>query len=167
MKAFAIASLAGLIVLAGAWGLQAQDKPKADGTKATSEDVAAALKAVNDAKKLIGEDKKTEAAAKLDEAAKLLAKIQSATSQPATAPAPAAPVVSGETFKGTVHATTTRKIPRLNVDGKEYDLSAAAGADAAVKDTLAKISKGEVTGRYVVKGTAGGSALSVTSIKPE
>ena len=167
MKTRTTAILAGLIVLAGAWGLQAQDTRRADGVKVSSEDVAAALRAVNDAKKLIGEDKKTEAAAKLDEAAKLLAKIQSAASQPAIAPAPTAPAVAGETFKGTVHATATRKIPRLNVDGKEYDLSAAAGADAAVKDTLAKISKGEATGRYVVKGTAGGSALSVTGIKPE
>jgi hypothetical protein len=130
--------------------------------------VAAALRAVTDAKKLIGEDKKAEAVAKLDEAAKLLAKIQAAASQPASIPAAVVvPASTAETFKGTVHATISRKIPRLTVDGKEYDLSAAAVADASVKDTLAKISKGEATGRYVVKGTASGNVLSVVSITPE
>jgi hypothetical protein len=74
---------------------------------------------------------------------------------------------AGDTFKGTVHATMTRKIPRLNVNGAEYDLSPAANAHASVKDTLAKISKGEATGRYVVKGTARGNGISVVSISPE
>jgi len=68
-----------------------------------------------------------------------------AEDKPAAAPA--------KTFTGTVESTATHHRPRLVVEGTHYELKPSANADATVADTLAKISKGEATGRYVVKGT--------------
>jgi hypothetical protein len=68
-----------------------------------------------------------------------------------TAPANAA-AATEETFTGPVHTTQTRKMPRIVVGEARYNLKAAENAGATVADTIARISKGELTGDYVVKG---------------
>ena len=67
-----------------------------------------------------------------------------AEDKPGAAPAKA--------FIGTVESTASQRRPRLVVEGTHYDLKASVNADATVADTLARISKGEATGRFVVTG---------------
>ena len=57
-----------------------------------------------------------------------------------------------ETFRGTAARSGTHKRPRLDVDGKRYELKASDKADASVQKMLAKFSKGD-TGSYAVLGT--------------
>ena len=153
MKSLAIGlSVVLCLVLAGAWlaPAQGQDKPKAaTGTVAVA-DIDAAAKAVAEANTALNADKKKEAQEKLDQAAKLLAQMKAA----ATAGTAAAAAAAGDagTFTGTVDASTTQKRPRLAVGGTRYELKPSDKAEATVKDTLAKISKGEATGKYTVKG---------------
>ena len=172
MKSLAIGlSLVLCLVLVGAWlaPAQGQDKPKAaTGTVAVA-DIDAAAKAVAEANTALNADKKKEAQEKLDQAAKLLAQMKAAATAGAATPPPAAAAGDAAgTFTGTVEATMSQKRPRLVVGGTHYELKASEKADAGVKDTLAKISKGEATGKYTVKGAAstteGRATLVVDSI---
>ena len=148
------------LVLVGAWLLpaQAQDKPKAETPKAATgtvavADIDAAAKAVAEANTALNADNKKDAQEKLDQAAKLLAKMKAAATAGAAATQPAAAAAGDAgTFTGTVEATMSQKRPRLVVGGVHYELKASDKAEAGVKDTLAKISKGEATGKYTVKG---------------
>ncbi|MFB3891361.1 MAG: hypothetical protein ACE15C_04980 [Phycisphaerae bacterium] len=124
-----------------------------------ADELAKAVQDIQDAKKDIPADQK-DAIAKLDAALKILEAAKSSATQPA-AVAPAAG--GGDTFTGPVHATMSRKQPRIVVDGTQYDLKASDKADAAAKETLDKISKGE-TGDFVVKGKKEGSTILVDSI---
>jgi hypothetical protein len=84
------------------------------------------------------------------------------TATTATASAPA----EVQTLTGTVESTKTRKMPRLVVDEKRYELVAAEKADEKVKGVIEGISKGEVTGTYTVKGAVTpASPGKVASIK--
>jgi hypothetical protein len=104
VKNLAILSMAfGVILVASALTVRAEDKPKGDANKPTA---------------------------------------SRPTSQPA------------ETFTGTVESTHTQKRPRLVVHDTHYELKPSDNAPASVKETLAKISSGEATGTYTVKGTA-------------
>lgn len=118
--------------------------------KPSAEALAAALKNVRDAKKAVEADKKDEALAKLTEAISEL----EALSKAAPATTAAAEKSEGESFTGTVESTKSQKRPRLVVESVHYELHAAEKADAAVKETLQKISSGDATGTYVVKGKA-------------
>jgi hypothetical protein len=143
----------------------AAKEAKAATVTVSAADLDAVAKAVEDANTALAADKKKDAQEKLAEAAKLLAKMKAA----AVAAAPAAPAAGGgETFTGTVESTQSQKRPRLVVDGTHYELKPSDKAAASVKDTLAKISKGEATGKHTVKGTAstidGKSGILVDSI---
>jgi hypothetical protein len=147
------------LVLVGAWLLpaQGQDKPKAETPKAATgtvavADIDAAAKAVAEANTALNADNKKDAQEKLDQAAKLLAKMKAAATAGASATPPAAAGASG-TYTGTVESTMSQKRPRLVVGAIHYELKPSDDAEAGVKDTLAKISKGEATGKYTVKGT--------------
>jgi hypothetical protein len=101
----------------------------------------------------------------LDDAAKALARIKASVSQPAGAPQPGATAAGGgESFTGTVESTQTQKRPRLVVGGTHYELKPPEKADPSVKETLAKISSGQATGQYTVKGAESGTTLMVDSI---
>ena len=172
--------IAGLlpVVLAGVVGARAADEPRREvreitvksrtsAEKDSSADLRAAIKAIQEARKLIADDKKTEAVAKLDEAAMLLAKVKAAHPKP---PASVAGAAEGTIFTGTVESTHSQKRPRLVVNGTHYELKASEKADATVKAALERISQGEATGRYTAKGTSatvlGRSGILVDSIAP-
>jgi hypothetical protein len=148
---------------------QVEGHATADAAKSSTADLDAAVKAVEEAKRLLTEDKKAEALAKLDEAAKLMAKVKMAATARATETPKAA--AAGESFTGTVESTKSQKRPRLVVGETHHELKAAEGADASVQQTLDKISKGEATGQYVVKGTTttinGHSGIAVSSISKQ
>jgi ABC-type Na+ efflux pump permease subunit len=176
MKTLTIVVVAALVLgMMGILDLRAEEKRRGEGErgeaavpagKVSVKDLDAAATLIDVAKKLLADGKKQEAMDTLDEAAKTLAKIKAAVAQPAAA-APAAAAGAGETFKGEVESTHTQKRPRLVVDGTHYELKPSGKAQASVKETLAKISKGEATGRYVVKGAASGNGLAVGSITKE
>jgi hypothetical protein len=165
MKKFAIALSAACLLLASVVAIQAQDKPRTESTvSATSspaETIAAAVKAIEAAKADINADKKGAALERLDEALKLLAKAQTAASAPAAGTETSA---NAQTLTGTVESTHSQKRPRLVVGDVHYELKAAETANASVKETLAKISSGEATGKYTVKGTVSGKNVTVESI---
>ena len=161
MRNFAIGSCVVLcLVLTAAWLVpaQGQEKPKTETPKTVTVSVAdidAAAKAVAEANAALSANNKKEAMEKLAEAAKLLAKMKAAATAGAAAttlPAGGAAAGGADTYTGAVEATMSQKRPRLVVGGTHYELKASDKADAGVKDTLAKISKGEATGKYTVKG---------------
>jgi hypothetical protein len=159
--AFALVIVA--VAAMGWWALnlQAQDAPKempkaGAMCKISLDDLSATIKNLEDAKKALGEGAK-EAGDKIDAALKTLnaakATAATATSKPAAAAVIVVPAAgAGEAFTGAVESTKSRKMPRITVGGVRYNLQAADGADAAVKDTIAKISSGELIGECTVKG---------------
>lgn len=166
MKKFAIALSAACLLLASVVAIQAEDKPRTESTvsatSSPSEPIAAAVKAIETAKADINADKKGAALERLDEALKLLAKAQTAASAPAASGTETS--ANAQTLTGTVESTHSQKRPRLVVGDVHYELKAAEKANASVKETLAKISSGEATGKYTVKGVVNGKNVAVENI---
>jgi len=136
-----LAALLAMVML-GAAGLQAEARRGGAEAKTPaarlSDDVDAAMRMIEVARKLLADDKKKEAMVILDDAAKALARIKASVSQPAGAPQPGATAAGGgESFTGTVESTQTQKRPRLVVGGTHYELKPSEKADASVKETPA------------------------------
>ena len=74
----------------------------------------------------------------------------SAADKPTSAPATKA---DGDlkTWTGTAGRTNTNHRPFITVDGKRFEMKASDNAEAAVAETLKKISDGD-TSKYTVKG---------------
>ena len=118
--------------------------------KASADQIAEIQKNIDDAKQAVNDGKKDAALSKLSAAADLLKKLKDSLT---ATPAPAVAASSGESFTGTVSATMLRHQQRLSAGGVSYDLMLSDKADAAAKDIMDKIAKGEATGTYTVKGT--------------
>ena len=80
----------------------------------------------------------------------LLAIQATAEDKPASAPA-TKPAGDLKTWTGTAGRTNTNHRPFITVDGKRFEMKASDNAEAAVAETLKKISDGD-TSKYTVKG---------------
>ena len=164
MKKIVVVAVVAL-ALVGVWTMAMAEDAKPSATAVVSLPAAElnkAIQGIEEVKKALPADQK-DAVAKLDAALKILQAAKAAATQPVAAPAtPAAG--GGDSFTGPVHATGTRKLPRITLDGTKFDLIASDKADATVKETLAKIGAG-ATGDYVVKGTKKDSQILVDSIQ--